>query len=62
VQALPGNAGLLSNLAVVDAMLGQKHAATYEAKHAIEMLPVSRDPVSNPKVLKNLAVVLRMVR
>jgi serine/threonine protein kinase/Tfp pilus assembly protein PilF len=57
VQASPGNAGLLSCLAVVDALLGEKHKAIAEAKRAVEMLPISQDAVGGPGVLKNLAVV-----
>ncbi len=57
VQASPGSAGLLSNLAVVDALLGEKHKAIAEAKRSVEMLPISQDAPSGPAVLKNLAVV-----
>jgi hypothetical protein len=57
VQASQGNARLLSNLAVVDALLGRKNKAIAEGKLAVKMLPVSQDAVSGPKVLKNLAVV-----
>ena len=57
VQASSGSAGLLSNLAVVDALLGKKDKAIAEAKRTIEMLPISQDAVGGPAVLKNLAVV-----
>jgi len=41
VQRSPGKAAyLLSNLAVVDALLGHKEAAISEAKHAVELLPI----------------------
>jgi hypothetical protein len=53
---VPG-AGLLSNLAVVDALPGKKDKAIAEAKCTIEMLPISQDAVGGPAVLKNLAVV-----
>jgi len=55
VQASSGSAGLLSNLAVVDALLGKKDKAIAEAKRS--MLPISQDAVGGPTVLKNLAVV-----
>jgi serine/threonine protein kinase len=57
VQRAPGVASLLSQLAVVDALLGKKEAAITEAKRAVEMLPISTDAVSGPAMLINLAVV-----
>jgi serine/threonine protein kinase/tetratricopeptide (TPR) repeat protein len=51
------NAQLLSNLAVVDALLGQKEAAVAEAKRAVEMLPMSKDALEGPGIVMNLAVV-----
>jgi tetratricopeptide (TPR) repeat protein len=53
----PGNAQLLSQLAVVDALLSNKEAAIAEAKRAIEMLPISSDAVDGPCLVINLAVV-----
>ena len=57
VQTSLGNAKLLSNLAVVDALLGKKDDAIAEARRAAEMLPVSKDAVDGPGVLMNLAAV-----
>jgi serine/threonine protein kinase/cytochrome c-type biogenesis protein CcmH/NrfG len=57
VQRSPGGASLLSQLAVVDALLSNKEAAIAEAKRAVEMLPISKDAVSGPAMLINLAVV-----
>jgi TolB-like protein/Tfp pilus assembly protein PilF len=57
VQESPGNAKLLSNLAVVDALLGKKENAIGEAKRAVEMLPVSQDAIDGPGILMNLAAV-----
>jgi serine/threonine protein kinase len=57
VQKSPANALLLSNLAVVDALLGHKDASIVEAKRAVEMLPISKDAVLAPRLLLNLAVV-----
>jgi hypothetical protein len=48
---------LLSNLAVVDALLAKKQDAIAEAKRAVEMLPTSQDAVDGPGILMNLAVV-----
>ena len=47
----------LSNLAVVDALLGHKQLAIQEAKHASEMEPISKDAMEGPGLLENLAVV-----
>ena len=57
LQMSPGNAKLLSSLAVVDALLGRKEDAVAEAKRAIEMLPISKDALDGPGILLNLAVV-----
>jgi serine/threonine protein kinase/Tfp pilus assembly protein PilF len=57
----PGNAQLLSQLAVVDALLSKKEAAIEEAKRAIEMLPISLDAVDGPGLVINLAVVYAWV-
>ncbi len=57
VQKSPGNARLLSQLAVVDALLRQKEAAISEAKRAVEMLPISKDALDGPGIVVNLAVV-----
>jgi TolB-like protein/tRNA A-37 threonylcarbamoyl transferase component Bud32 len=53
----PGSADLLSQLAVVDALLGKTETAITEAKQAAEMLPISDDAVDGPPLLINLAVV-----
>jgi TolB-like protein/Flp pilus assembly protein TadD len=57
VERSPGNPSLLSNLAVVDALLGRKEEAISEAKRAVEMLPISKDAVDGPRIEANLAVV-----
>ncbi len=57
VQRSQRHARLLSQLAVVDALLGKKHNAIAEAERSIEMLPLSTDSVHGPLVLLNLAVV-----
>ncbi|HEX3444048.1 MAG TPA: hypothetical protein VHS80_04970, partial [Chthoniobacterales bacterium] len=57
VETSPRNAALLSDLAVVDALLGRKEDAISEAKRAVEMLPVAEDAIDGPDILKNLAVV-----
>jgi TolB-like protein/Tfp pilus assembly protein PilF len=57
VQASPGNALLLSALGVVDALLTRKEEAIKEARHAAELLPISKDAMDGPGILANLAVV-----
>jgi serine/threonine protein kinase/tetratricopeptide (TPR) repeat protein len=53
----PQDAGLLSQLAVLDALLNNKETAISEGKRAAEMLPVSKDALHGPNILANLAVV-----
>ncbi|HTD15195.1 MAG TPA: TIR domain-containing protein [Chthoniobacterales bacterium] len=57
VQKAPANGPLLSQLAVVDALLNQKETAIAEAKHAAELLPISKDSAVGPQIQVNLAVV-----
>jgi hypothetical protein len=57
VQRSPGNAKLVSQLAVVDALLGYKENAIAEAKHAADMLPISRDALDGPNVAANVVAV-----
>jgi TolB-like protein/tetratricopeptide (TPR) repeat protein len=53
----PAHPLLLSNLAVVDALLGRKGDAASEAKRAVEMVPMSKDAIHNIRLTMNLAVV-----
>jgi serine/threonine-protein kinase len=57
VKLSASNPSLLSTLAVVDALLGRNEAAIKEAQDAVEMLPISKDPLAGPGVLANSAVV-----
>jgi hypothetical protein len=57
VEASPEIAPLLSNLAVVDALIGNKEDAISEAKRAANSLPISKDAIDGPRVAMNLAVV-----
>ena len=57
VRASPGNALLLSALAIVDALLAHQEEAIKEAQRAVDMLPVSQDAMDGPGVLANLAAV-----
>jgi len=51
------SAGLLSMLAVVDALLGEKKAAVSEAKRAFEISGILKNAMDAPNVALNLAVV-----
>jgi tetratricopeptide (TPR) repeat protein len=52
---------LLSHLAIVDAALGRKEEALQESRHAVELLPISRDAVEGPDLVRNLALVYSWV-
>jgi serine/threonine protein kinase/Flp pilus assembly protein TadD len=59
-QKVEGNledASLLSALGLIDAALGRKKEAITEARHAAEMLPVSKDARDGPALVCNLAAV-----
>ena len=49
--------GIASSRILVDALLDNKEAAIAEAKHAVDLLPVSKDAVAGSYVEMNLAVV-----
>lgn len=53
----PANAELLSTLAVIDALLGDRDKALEEAQRATEMKPVAKDAMAGPAILQNVAVV-----
>ena len=53
----PDDPQLLSILGLVDAALGRKEEAIQEARHAAEMLPISKDAEAGPGLVTNLAIV-----
>jgi tetratricopeptide (TPR) repeat protein len=53
----PAHPLLLSNLAVIDALLGRKEDALSEGKLAVEMVPISKDAIHNTRLTMNLAAV-----
>ena len=57
VLKAPEDASLISQLAVVDALLNNKEKAIAEAKHAAELLPISKDAMEGAFITANLAVV-----
>jgi serine/threonine protein kinase/Flp pilus assembly protein TadD len=57
IEADPTNALLLSVGASVDIALGRKEEAISEAKRAIEILPISKDAMVGPLLVKHLAII-----
>jgi serine/threonine protein kinase/tetratricopeptide (TPR) repeat protein len=57
VQQELASAGLLSTLALIDALLGDKGKANPEAERAVELTPVSKDAMHGPEILMNVAAV-----
>jgi serine/threonine protein kinase/tetratricopeptide (TPR) repeat protein len=57
LKMIPGNAAVLSTVAVVDALLGKGQDAIARAKRGVELLPISKDAIRGPRIVKNLAVV-----
>jgi tetratricopeptide (TPR) repeat protein len=49
--------GILSHLAIADAALGRKEEALREGRRAVELLPISRDPLIGPYLVMNLALI-----
>ena len=56
IQKSPGNAQLLSTVAIVDALLGKKQDAIAEAERASSMVPISRK-AWGIRIAMNVAVV-----
>jgi len=56
-QKSQADAGLLSKLALIDALLGNRQSAIEKARRAAEIQPISRDAVDGPRILINLAAV-----
>lgn len=56
-EAQPDDASLMSVLGLIDAALGHKQVAIQEARHAVEMLPISKDAVEGPPLVSKLALV-----
>ncbi len=56
-QRSPVKSNLVSQLAVVDALLNNKEEAISNAKRAVKLLPISKDAMDGPGIVMNLAVV-----
>src|SRR6266496_2323475 len=53
----PKDAPYFSDLAKLDAGLGQKEEAIREARRAVELLPIAKDSLNGPRIVTNLALV-----
>ena len=53
----PDSAPAWSLLGLIDAELGRKEDAIREGRHACELMPLSKDALSGPVVITNLAVI-----
>ena len=61
VQAEPNYGPAWCVLGVIDAALGQKEDALREGRHAVELLPVEKDPVNGMVMMKYLAMITAWV-
>ena len=61
VQAEPNYGPAWCALGVIDAALGRKEDALREGRHAVELLPVEKDPVNGMVMIKYLAMIATWV-
>jgi tetratricopeptide (TPR) repeat protein len=61
VEAEPNYGPAWCVLGVIDAALGQKEDALREARHAVELLPVEKDPINGMVMIKYLAMIAAWV-
>ena len=61
VQAEPKYGPAWCGPGVVDAALGQKEEALREGRHAVELLPVEKDPINGMVMIKYLAMITAWV-
>jgi TolB-like protein len=57
VRDQPNYAPAWSRLGLIDAALGRKEEAIREGRHAMELLPVSKDALDGPSYVTNLAMI-----
>ena len=56
VRADSNDAGALSVLGLIDAALGRKEEALQEGRRAIDLLPMEKDSINGPLMIKNFAM------
>jgi TolB-like protein/Tfp pilus assembly protein PilF len=61
VQAEPNYGPAVCVLGLIDAGLGRKEAALREGRRAVELLPVEKDAISGPAMIRYLAVIAAWV-
>ena len=61
VQAQPNDSRALCALGLIDAALGSKEDALREGRHAVELLPVEKDPVVGVSLVEHLAIIAAWV-
>jgi serine/threonine protein kinase/tetratricopeptide (TPR) repeat protein len=61
VQAEPNYGPAWCVLGVIDAALGRKEVALREGRHAVELLPVEKDPINGMVMIKYLAMIAAWV-
>jgi TolB-like protein/Tfp pilus assembly protein PilF/predicted Ser/Thr protein kinase len=61
VQAEPNYGPAWCVLGVIDAALGRKEDALREGRHAVELLPVEKDPINGMVMMKYLAMIAAWV-
>jgi TolB-like protein/Tfp pilus assembly protein PilF len=57
LQKQPNYAEAISVLGMIDAALGRKEDAIREGRRAVELLPVSKDVMTGPELVRNLALI-----
>jgi tetratricopeptide (TPR) repeat protein len=61
IRDQPGYAEAFCALGVIDAVLGNQESAIIEGKRAVELMPVSKNAVEGPLLIKYLAVIYAWV-
>ena len=61
VEAQPGYGPPLCVLGLIDAALGRKEEALQEGRRAVELLPVQKDAINGPDMIKYLAMIAAWV-
>ncbi len=57
VQAEPEYGPAISVLGLIDAGLGRKEDALREGRRGVELLPLSKDAINGPSMIRNLAII-----